>query len=445
MWSNWAGQQTCEPAAFERPATTEEVAAAVRRAGDERRTVRVAGAGHSFSDAVPTDGTLLSLERMGAVVDADRGAGLVRVQAGITLHALNEDLLGRGLALPNLGDIDVQHLGGALATATHGTGVTKGNLSVQVVAAQLVDGGGDVREIDEGDLLRAARVSTGSLGVLTEVTLRCVPAFRLEGVDDREPLDEVIATMDERADAAPHFEFWSFPHSPWALTRTNRPTEAPPEGPPAWRLKAGQIWLDNHVFELLLRTGRRAPRTIPHLNRLAGRLTGRRRRIADSFSIFASPRLFRFTETEQAVPREHAAEALLTVREICERHAVGIPIECRFVAADDALLSPSHERATAYIAVHVYKGMDETPLREVEQALGRFGARPHWGKLSWLTHAELAPRYPRWDAFQAARAELDPGGRFSTPYAERMLGPVGSEEGASLAPVGRRPPGDPPA
>jgi L-gulono-1,4-lactone dehydrogenase len=425
MWANWAGDQTCRPAVVERPAGTAEVQAAVRHAAATGRTVRVAGAGHSFSDAAATDGALLTLERMERVVDADPASGLVRVQAGITLHDLNRRLLELGLALPNLGDIDVQHVGGAIATGTHGTGATKGNLSVQVVAAQVVDGHGEVREIEGGDLLRAVRVSTGSLGVITELTLRCVPAFRLEGIDDREPLEEVLATLDERVDGNPHFEFWTFPHSRWALTRTNRPTEAPPDGPPSWRLRAGQIWLDNHLFEALLRTGRRVPPAIPALNRLAGRLTGRRRRVADSFEIFASPRLFRFTETEQAIPREHAAEALLLAREVCERHAVGIPIECRFVAADDALLSPSHGRATAYIAAHVYVGMDFEPaLREVEQALGRFGARPHWGKRSWLTHAELAPRYPRWVDFQAARAELDPDGRFANAYARRVLGPL---------------------
>lgn len=437
MWVNWARQQRCSPAAMERPGSTAEVQAAVGRAAATGRTVRVAGAGHSFSDAVLTDGALLTLERMNRVLDADRSTGLVRVQAGITLHELNVRLAELGLALPNLGDIDVQHLGGALATGTHGTGATKGNLSVQVEAAQVVTGGGEVREIDAGDLLRAVRVSTGTLGAITEVTLRCVPAFRLEGVDEREPLEEVLATLDERVNSNPHFEFWSFPHSGWALTRTNRVTDEPPSGPPDWRLKAGQVWLDNHAFEAMLRAGRRVPRAIPLLNRAAGRLTGRRRRIAQSFDVFASPRLFRFTETEQAVPRQSAVEALRLAREICERHAVGMPIECRFVAADDALLSPSHGRETAYIAAHVYVGMDfEGPLHEVERELGRLGARPHWGKRSWLTHADLAPRYPRWDAFQAARAELDPGGRFTNSHAERLLGPAPSQEGASLASVG---------
>ena len=420
MWTNWAGERSCNPVAFERPRSTEEVADAVRRAAEAGRTVRVAGAGHSFSDCVPTDGTLIGLERMDRVLgqEGDR----VRVQAGLTLHRLNRELLARGLALPNLGDIDVQHVGGAVATGTHGTGATKRNISAQVVSAQVVDGRGEVHEVDGGDELLALRVSTGALGVVTELTFECVPAFRLRGVDDREPLDDVLATLDERVEGNPHFELWTFPHSRYALTRTNTPTEDPPQGPPEWRLKAGQIWLDNRVFEGVLKTGARLPRAIPALNRAAGAVTGRRERVADSFAIFASPRLFRFTETEQCIPREHAAEALREVKALLERHAVGMPVELRFVAPDDALLSPSHDRESAYIAAHVYAGQDHEPLRQVEQLLQRFDARPHWGKRSWLTHEQLAPRYPRWEDFQAVRERFDPDGRFVNDYAERMLG-----------------------
>ena len=419
MWTNWAGDRSCNPVAIERPGTTAEVAGAVRRAAEAGRTVRVAGAGHSFSDCVVTDGTLISLERMDAVVGAD--GDRVRVQAGLTLHRLNRELLARGLALPNLGDIDVQHVGGAVATGTHGTGAGKRNISAQVVAVRVVDGHGEVHEVDGGDDLLALRVSAGALGVVTEITFACVPAFRLRGIDDREPLDDVLDSLDERVDGNPHFELWTFPHSPYALTRTNAPTGGPPEGPPQWRLKAGQIWLDNRVFEGVLKTGARFPRAVPLLNRAASAVTGRRERVADSFEIFASPRLFRFTETEQCIPREHAAEALREVKALLERHAVGMPVELRFVAPDDALLSPSFERDSAYIAAHVYAGQDPEPLNEVEQALQKYGARPHWGKRSWLTHADLAPRYPRWDDFQAVRARLDPDGRFVNDYARRML------------------------
>jgi L-gulonolactone oxidase len=133
----------------------------------------------------------------------------------------------------------------------------------------------------------------------------------------------------------------------------------------------------------------------------------------------------RFDEMEYAIPREHAADAVRACREILERHPVSFPIELRIVAGDDALLSPAHGRDTAYIAVHVFEGMDgEAPFREVEALMRGWSGRPHWGKRSFLSARELAPRYPRWEAFAAARAELDPAGRFENAWARRVLGRV---------------------
>src|SRR3954468_14769959 len=104
-WVNWSGGQRCAPAALERPADAAGVAAALERAAAAGRVVRVAGSGHSFSAAAVTDGPLLDLRGMDRVLDADPATGLVRVEGGITLRALSRELLRRGLALPNLGDV----------------------------------------------------------------------------------------------------------------------------------------------------------------------------------------------------------------------------------------------------------------------------------------------------------------------------------------------------
>src|SRR5918993_675634 len=437
MWSNWAGTHRCVPVAIERPKSAREVAAAVRRAADAGRTVRAAGAGHSFSACVPTDGTLVRLDRLDRILDADPASGLVKVEAGITLAALNAGLAAHGLALPNLGDIDAQSLAGALATATHGTGARLPNLSAQVEGLELVDGTGERRTITpgHGDRLRAARVGLGSLGIVTAVTLRCVPAFRLRGVDATLPLEEGLATLDERADAHDHFEFWTFPHSPLALTRTNDRTDAPVSAPGPARAWLHDVLLDNHALELLSRTGRRFPRAIPRINRLAAAAASGRERVDASHRIFASPRLVRFDEMEYAIPREHAADAVLQTRAILERHPVNFPVELRFVAADDALLSPAHGRDTAYVAVHVFEGMDgEGPFREVEKLMGGWGGRPHWGKRSFLSAREIRGRYPAWDAFAAARVELDPEGRFENPWARRTLGSAATYRNARPSP-----------
>jgi L-gulono-1,4-lactone dehydrogenase len=417
-WVNWSRTQCCEPAAIERPGSRAELAAVVGRAAGP---VRVAGAGHSFTAGVLTDGTLLSLDRMARVLDAD--GPLVRVEAGMSLYRLSRELHLRGLALPNLGDVDVQSVAGALATGTHGTGARLPNLSAQVERLELVLGDGSEVELTEGDLLRAARVGLGALGVVAAVTLRCVPSFRLRGIDAPEPLEDVLASLDERADTADHFEFWTFPHSPLALTRTNTRTDAPRQARGRSRSWLEDVLVDNHVFGLFNRAARQFPHAIPLLNRTAARAASRRERVDWSFRIFASPRLVRFFEMEYAIPREHAAEAVRGAREILERYPVSFPIELRFVAGDDALLSPAHGRDSAYVAVHLFEGMAwEAPFREVEALMGGFGGRPHWGKWSFLGADELAPRYPEWEAFQAARSELDPEGRFVNDWVRRVLG-----------------------
>ncbi len=427
-WSNWPGDQACSPASLERPADVDAVAAAVVRAAGEDRGVRVAGAGHSFTDAVLTDGTLLSLERMGRVLDADPATGLVRVEAGITLHVLNHALWDLGLALENLGDIDVQSVAGATATGTHGTGARLRNLSAAIESVELVTADGstvECNEADDPDGWRAARVSLGALGVVTAVTLRAVPAFTLEGVDSSLPLEEALDRLGELVDGNDHFEFFTFPHSDLALTRTNNRVEGPPQPRSRTREWVDDVLVRNHLFGACCRVGRARPRLIPRINRAIARASGTTTRVDRSYAIFASPRRVRFTEMEYAIPRPRAAEAVRAVRAVSDEGGFDVcfPIEVRFVARDDALLSPAGGRDTCYIAVHSYEGMEWEPyFRAVEVVMDGFEGRPHWGKRHFQTAGTLAGRYPEWDRFAAVRARMDPDGLFANGYVQRVLG-----------------------
>jgi len=140
-----------------------------------------------------------------------------------------------------------------------------------------------------------------------------------------------------------------------------------------------------------------------------------------------STRFVRFVEMEYAIPREHAVEAILGVRDMIDEQGltVSFPIEVRFVAPDDIPLSTAHGRDTCYIAVHMATGVAfERYFRGVEAIMDRFEGRPHWGKMHFQSAATLAPRYPEWDRFAAVRSKLDPDGRFSNPYLDRVLGPA---------------------
>ncbi len=431
-WRNWAGDERCLPATVVHPGSVEEIVVALGLAAREGWRVRVAGAGHSFSDIACTDGLLLVLDRFQRVLDVDPESRLIRVQGGITIARLSARLAEHGLALENLGDIDVQSIAGAISTATHGTGARLRNIPSQVVELTLVLADGSTlacsRERDP-ELFRAACVGLGSLGVVAEVTLRCVPAFTLLGVDSPAPLDRTLDRFEELALANEHFEFFVFPHCDVALTRTNNRVEQPPR--PRGRVAeyANDVLLTNHAFDLMCRIGKRLPSRIPEINKLVTRLAGSSKRIDRSDRIFASPRLVRFTEMEYALPREHTTHAVRAVMELIERRgfAVPFPIEVRTVAPDDALLSTAAGRESGYVAVHMYRGMEWRPYFEaVEEIMNDLDGRPHWGKRHFQTAATLRPRYPEWDRFQAVRARLDPSGRFGNAWIDRVLGPVGA-------------------
>ncbi len=426
-WRNWAGDQECRPAEIVRPRDREELAAAIVAAAEAGRTVSVAGARHSFTETALTDGTAIEVGALKGVIDADPAGGRVTVGAGTVLADLNEELHRLGLAMENLGDIDRQTIAGAISTGTHGTGLRLRNLSAQVDAIELVTAAGEVRQLgpEQPDLLRAARISIGALGAISAVTLRCVPAFVLQRIDSPQPRDEVLDTFAERAGAHDHFELFTFPYADSALVLERNRVDGPPR--PRGRVAAqlNDILLENWALEALSAAGKLAPAAIPRLSRLAARLAAGGRTTDRSDRVFASERRVRFTEMEYGVPLEHGPEAVRrTIEWIrANRYPVFFPIEMRIAAGDDALLSPSYERDTAYIAVHQYRGMEWRPYFEaVEEIMREYGGRPHWGKRHFQTAETLASLYPRWADFQAARDELDPGRVFSNEYAARVLG-----------------------
>jgi L-gulonolactone oxidase len=428
-WRNWARDQACRPARIVRPRDRGELAAMVAEAAGSGGPISVPGSGHSFTEAALTDGTMIDVSTLTGVLDADPSTGLVRVAGGTVLADLNEKLHRLGLAMENLGDIDRQTIAGAISTGTHGTGARLRNISAQVEGLELVLADGSVRELSPEaypSLLRAARVGIGALGAISAVMLRCVPAFTLRRVDRPLPRDEVLDGFEERVRAHDHFELFTFPYADSALVLERDRTDEPAR--PRGRASAylNDVVLENWALGAISSAGKAFPSQIPRFSRLAARLASGSSSLDRSDQIFANERRVRFTEMEYGVPREHGPEAVRRVVEWVRgnRYPVFFPIEMRVTAADDALLSPSHERDTVYIAVHQYRGMEWRPYFEaIEAIMDDYDGRPHWGKRHFQTAATLAPRYPRWDEFRAARDELDPGRAFANEYARRVLGP----------------------
>ncbi|QGN45796.1 D-arabinono-1,4-lactone oxidase [Micromonospora sp. WMMD558] len=427
-WSNWAGNQRGTATAVLRPRSVDDVADAVRAAATAGERIRAVGSGHSFAAVALTDGHRMELSDLDTGVRVDVDRRLVTVPAGITLRALNRLLAEHGLALPNLGDIDAQTVAGAISTGTHGTGAGYGCLSTFVESLTLVTGTGEVLHCsadEQPDVFAAARVSLGALGVLVDVTLRCVDAFVLLAHERPAPLADVLADLPALLGRHDHVEFYWFPYTDRVQVKTNDRVPVDDRPLPRWRGWLDDEFLANTVFAGACRLGRAVPALAPTISAVSARALTERRYTGRSDTVFCTPRRVRFVEMEYALPRDALEPALDALRGIVDGlpFKVLFPVEVRFTAADDVWLSHGHGRDSAYIAVHQYVGMPYEPyFRAFEEVAAGLGGRPHWGKLHWRDAASLASAYPRWQAFQQVRDRLDPDRVFASPHLDRVLG-----------------------
>jgi FAD-linked oxidoreductase len=427
-WQNWGRSQRSTPKYLARATSVDEVVAVVLAAKAQGLRVKTVGAGHSFSAIAVADDIQLDISALDGLYKVD--GNRVTLGAGTNLYQLPALLDPLGLALTNMGDIDRQTIAGATSTGTHGTGAGFGGLATQIVALTLVTADGTVLHVSEtenAELLPAVRLGLGALGILVDVTIECVPSFLLNAVEKPEPLQEVLDNWIERTEAADHFEFYWFPHTDTALTKTN--TRLPADAPRKLQNPIGR-WFDdqlmsNYVYTATCALGTVMPAVIRPVNHLADRLVAEREVTDRSYEVFAAPRTIKFKEMEYALPVEHVPAALRAINELIESRGwrISFPVEVRVAAADDNWLSTAHGRTSGYIAVHRYHREDPTEYFEAVEAIMRgFDGRPHWGKMHSRDAASLRETYPRFDDFRAVRDRLDPERRFANAYLEQVLG-----------------------
>jgi FAD/FMN-containing dehydrogenase len=246
-------------------------------------------------------------------------------------------------------------------------------------------------------------------------------------VERPEPFEAVLESYVERGLAADHFEFYWFPHTKIALTKTN--TRLPMDAPsrPLGRFKRwfDDSFMSNTVFAGVCELGAAVPALVPGVNRLASNLTGDREFTDVSTSVFTTQRRVRFREMEYALPRSAVVDALRDIERLIAARGwrISFPLEIRVAAPDDLWLSTAHGRETGYIAVHRYYKEDYREyFRGVEEIFKAYGGRPHWGKIHTLGSEDFRTLYPRFDDFLTVREKLDPQGLFANDYLDRVLG-----------------------
>jgi FAD/FMN-containing dehydrogenase len=387
-WTNWSGSVACRARRVESPPDEAAVAALVRAAAADGLVVRAAGAGHSFVPVCASDGVVVLTEGLHGLIAADPAAGVATVGGGSRIWQLGPLLHAAGVGMITMGDIDRQSVAGAVATGTHGSGPTLGSISTQVAGLRLVTAEGEVvgcSPAREPELFACARVSLGVLGLVTAVTLRVLPRYRLRERTWPCPLDDALAQLDTLVPANRHFEFFWRPRTDLCDMKSLNFTDHDPagEGPP----------------EAAARTGW-------------------------SHEIIPSERNVKFNEIEFAVPAARGPDCLREIRACMRaRHPdVAWPLEYRTLAPDDIPLSPAHGRPTVTISAHEAAERPHEPFfRDVEAIFRNHRGRPHWGK--WHTHraAELRALYPQWDRFRALRERMDPAGRFLNDHLRGVL------------------------
>ena len=426
-WSNWAGNQQTGTVLLSKPQTESELQQVVQSAQASGRRVKAVGSGHSFTAIAVSEEVLVDLSNYDEIVAIDKMNQTVTVQSGTQLSKLNQALYENSLAMQNLGDIAYQTIAGAISTSTHGTGAKFTGIANQVVALRIVLADSSIVECSanvNAQLFSCARVGLGALGLISTVTLKVVPAFNLAVIEEPMRVDDVLQNLDLHVDSNDHFEFFWVPHTGWALTKRNNRNSLPVEPMSKMSHWYSKTLMENYAFGAVCMLGKARPSLIPKLAK-ALPSSGRNEYSDASHKVFASKRIIKFYEMEYAIPREACAEALNRVRRMVTDSGffLNFPVEVRFTAPDEIPLSTASNRESAYIAVHIYKGMNYVPyFKEVESIMNSYQGRPHWGKLHFQSAATLASRYPQWDVFQAVRNQVDPQRMFSNQYLETVLG-----------------------
>lgn len=380
-WSNWSGKLTSRIDALHFIRNEEAACELARQCDAGGQNIRVVGAGHSHSPLVLTNSVLADSSGLSGVISADRETCSAWVWAGTRIYALGRTLHEAGLALHNQGDIDRQAIAGAVATGTHGTGTTLGNLSSRVIGAQIALASGELVNVsDENNpqLFQAAQMHLGSLGIVTRLHLQLRDAYRLRQRNWNQPLASLLVDLDEQMASNRHFEFFWYPETDTAEVKVINETMDPPEYPLSDSNRVG--W---------------------------------------SYEVLPSHRPHAHTEMEYSLAAEDGIACLIDIQRLLKDRfpEVRWPVEYRSVAADNVWLSTAFDRPTVTISVHQDISADDEPyFRACEEIFLQYNGKPHWGKTNYLDGTQLKSLHPRWDAWWQARDAADPHGTFLNDY-----------------------------
>jgi FAD/FMN-containing dehydrogenase len=399
QWTNWVGNQSFTPDRIVSVASEADIQSQVADAVAQGKGVRTVGSGHSFTPIVETD-VLLDTSSMRGIIGVDSTRLTVTAGPKTTIGDFGEPLWEHGLALANQGDIDTQAIAGAIATATHGSGLRQPNFSAALEGAKVIDGMGNLVEISRNvnpDVLPALQTSIGLLGIMTEVTLKVAPAYELHSRVDIMKYDEVMETFESDLDEYRHYGlFWMPTDASAALYNLH---DAGADDCVVKRYREVEIGASSEGLP-------------------------ENERIDRSYRIY--PMIYdpNFHEVEYFLPIEQAREIIGEMRSLMMRWLPlsVYPLEIRVVAGDDAWMSPNYKRDNLVVSISGEPGTEYWPyLRACDNLFAEYGGRPHWGKIHFMDPERVAELFPRYEDFRAMRRRFDPNGTFLNPHLRALF------------------------
>ncbi|KAL8738789.1 MAG: hypothetical protein Q9181_000467 [Wetmoreana brouardii] len=453
----WAKTYHSFPELYIQPHSIQEIQKVVHLARRCRRRVVVVGCGHSPSDLTCTSSWMVNLDRFNKILRIDSNSNVVVMQSGIRLYDLIAQLRPVQLAMPNLGSIDNQSIAGAFATATHGSSTRHGILSQSVLSLKIMLANGDEVSCSADkniDLFRAALVSLGAIGIITEVTYQAIPAFRLQWSQSLHPLEEIIADWEKDLwDRSEFTRIWWLPYKKKAVKWRGDKTDEDLRPPPSNRWTGA---LGFHTYHILLYISTWIPRILPSLERFVlsvqygFRYDGdRTTAVQEGQTGLLMNCLYSQFVNEWAIPLEKGPEALTRLSAWLhgdqktaqipfnlEGLYVHAPIEVRVTDTSTKpgprpyLDNTVPDGPTLYLNATLYRPYNTDPpcakryYEAFEWLMKELGGRPHWAKnFSTVTKEEFYSMYPRMKDWLRVRDEVDPEGTFVGDWHRRHILP----------------------
>jgi xylitol oxidase len=407
---NWSGTVEFRDSTLESPKSIEELQVLISQSAK----VRARGSAHCFNDIADTTEIAVNLENLPSEIAINKESRTVRVPSGIKYGDLAVALHERGWAIHNMASLPHISVAGAVATATHGSGVGNGNLATAVKSLEVVLPDGSLKRVSEQDIdFLGFVVGLGLTGVVVNLDLAIEPTFSVS--------QTVYRGMSRETYAANLKEIMSLAYSVSYFT-----TWAAAGGGEVWaKFKSGTS-APTKLFEAYPATSNRHP--LPGLNpepcteQMA--VSGPWHLRLPHFKMEFTPSAGDEIQSEFFVDINDAPAAFEALEKIAPQiNEILWVSEIRAIAADGLWMSPHYQRDS--IGIHfTWKKVDAVyqMVKVVEATLAPFSYRPHLGKVFSASPEYFASVMPRLDDFKKLITEIDPANKFGNDFTNNLLG-----------------------